>query len=402
MKPRWPTVLLIALLAGTAAGFGVLFSMRLNRGDSFPVYSSQRADPLGTRVLYDSLSELPGLHVRRSYASLAELADQPSRTIVLAGLNLADGSGVSEATSTALDRTVRRGSRLIIALHAVHDVESANQTVGSVAKSKEKKKPEKKGEEPKAEKPKQDEVKPEPRVNLGEKWSAPAQKRLLMGDARRADPAPVDFPERLRWGSDVFFKLEANTPWTVLYRRGTEPVVIERTLGRGSIVMMADAYFLSNEAMQRDRAPALLAWLIGREKEIEFNEGALGVFEDPGIMALARSYGLTGAFIAFAIAAALFIWNRTALFVPPADESVETALTYNQVAGLEALMRRTFARDELTAACLKEWRATAREVDVARAQHAADAAPPKSTPALIYNTIVRALRRRTPSSSSSL
>jgi len=399
MKTRWPTLLLIVLLASTAAGFGVLFSMRLNRGDSFPVYSSQRADPLGTRVLYDSLSELPGLHVSRSFAPLAELADQPSRTIILAGLNVADWSSVSERTWTAVDRTVRRGSRLIIAMHAVHDRESADGPFGADAKAQKKKKPEQKPEESKPEKTKQDEVKSELTVDLGAKWSAPAQKRWLMGDAKRAETASAEFPERLRSGSDIFFKLEANTPWTVLYRRGTEPVMIERTLGRGSIVVVADAYFLSNEAIQRDRAPALLAWLIGRETEVEFNEGALGVVEDRGVMALARSYGLTGAFIAFAIAAALFIWNRTALFIPPASESEEAALTYNQVAGLEALMRRTFARDELAAACMKEWQPTARDVDVTRAQQASDAAPAKSSPALIYNTIVRALRHRTHSSS---
>lgn len=400
MKPAWPTVLLIALLAATAAGFGVLFSMRLNRGDSFPIYSSQRADPLGTRVLYESLAELPNVQVSRSYEPLAQLSDQPPRAIILAGFEFDDWGRVSGATWQAIDRAARRGSRLIVAMRAVHESESETQSPSPTAKPKKKPKPEQKTEPPPEGKPKET-VKPEPKVNLGEKWSAPAQKRWLMSDAKRTSAAPADFPERLRSGSDIFFKLEANSPWTVLYRRGTEPVMIERALGLGSVVVMADAYFLSNEAMQRDRAPSLLAWLVGSATDVEFNEGHLGVVEDPGVMALARSYGLTGAFIAFAVAATLFVWNRTALFVPPAREPEETGMTYNQVAGLEALMRRTFARDELAAACLKEWQATARPVEIERAQKAAASLPPKSSPALLYNAVARALRHRTRSSSSS-
>jgi len=399
MKSTASTVFLIALLAGTAAGFGVLFSMRLNRGDSFPLYSSQRSDPLGTRVLYESLSELRGVHVNRSFEPLAQLGDQPERTIILAGFGVADWTGVSQKTWEAVDRVARRGSRLVIALRAVHDLESATESVSPVAKPPKKPKQEQKAEPTPDQKPKE-EAKPEPKLNVGEKWGAPAEKRWLMGDAKRTDAAPTEFPERLRSGSDLFFKLEANSPWTVLYRRGVEPVVIERRLGRGSVVVMADAYFLSNEAMQRDRAPALLAWLIGQETEIEFNEGHLGVFEDRGIMALARSYGLTGAFVALAFAAALLVWNRSALFVPPARESEETGLTYNQIAGLEALMRRTFSRDELTAACLKEWRTTARAADVERVERAVAAVPPKSSPAMIYNAVARALRRKNSSNAT--
>ena len=40
-----------------------LFQLRFEQGDIYPAYSSLRADPLGTKVFYESLETLPGLSV---------------------------------------------------------------------------------------------------------------------------------------------------------------------------------------------------------------------------------------------------------------------------------------------------------------------------------------------------
>src|SRR5688500_6981246 len=110
---------------------------------------------------------------------------------------------------------------------------------------------------------------------------------------------------------------------------------------------MSDVYPLSNEALQRDRSVTLLGWLIGSHTQITFHECHLGLVEDRGLAALARKYGLTGAFLALLFTAGLFVWHRVSLFVPPAIESPELALTYHQTAGLEALLRRAVAPAEL-------------------------------------------------------
>ena len=119
----------------------------------------------------------------------------------------------------------------------------------------------------------------------------------------------------------------------------------------GTLVLASDAYLLSNEALQLDRQPVLLSWLLGAHADIEFDESHLGVIEDRGIAALARQYGLGAAMILLVVAAGLFSWHRMALFVPPAPERTEVALRYQQTAGLEALLQRAIAPGELATAC---------------------------------------------------
>jgi len=388
MSPRAQWLVLGAILVLTAAGFGALYQLRLNRGDSFPAYSSRRADPLGTRALYDSLAELPALHVSRRFEPLSDVEATKPRTIILAGFEQADWIHFPKTEFRALDAAARNGGRVVIAMRAVHDLGEAEVKEKTTAKSAE--------EKPVVEK-KSRTVKPKaPRefVDPGKLWGAALKTRWLMRDAQREPGVAKELPAQLRWGSDIYFLPAAGSPWRVVYRRGTEPVLLERPLGRGTLVLAGDAYIVSNEALQRDRAPALLAWIVGANPEIEFDEQHLGVTENRGVAALARSYGLGGAASVLAIFAALFVWSRMALFVPPAEESAEIALVYNQTAGLEALLRRAVPRAGLAEACIAEWRRTARPDDAARADAARAACPANVSPAVIYNAITTALRKR--------
>src|SRR5262249_14023741 len=161
---------------------------------------------------------------------------------------------------------------------------------------------------------------------------------------------------RVAWHSDVFFRPATGVDWRVLYERGREPVLVERALEKGSIVLAGDAFFLSNEALQRDRSTALLAWLVGSHTRVVFDESHLGVEANEGVAALARRYGLGGAFATMLLLAALFVWRQAALFVPPPDEVHELSLAYHPAAGLEALLRRAVPADQLAGACVTEWK----------------------------------------------
>jgi hypothetical protein len=83
-----------------------------------------------------------------------------------------------------------------------------------------------------------------------------------------------------------------------------------------------------------------------------------------------------------------------ALFVPPATERAEMALSYQQTAGLEALLQRAIGPAELAAACLEEWRRTASAADQARVNAAVQRLPKGAPAVLVYNTVMQALRRR--------
>lgn len=405
MKRHGALLLLVAVLATLGFGLTVLFRLRLSQGDVFPPYSSQRADPLGVRALHDSLAAVPGLQVERSFRPLHTLAPNPPRTIVIAGLDARRWAHVRREQFDALDAAVRAGSRLVVAFRAkIADDKKSNSAVEDEENDDESDEdgapPKKSAKKKKDDQKKSDEKDRRPHVvyaDLGQRWGADLEERWLLeraGDTavRVADPRFAALPAQVGWRSDVYFKTQAGAEWQEIYRRGHAPVLVERKLGLGSIVLAADAYFLSNEALQRDRSTPLLAWVIGSHARIVFDESHLGVLAEPGVAALARRYGLAGAFFTLVVLAALFVWRRMALFVPPAVEARDVALRYHPAAGLEALLRRAVPASEVVTAAVAEWRPTARASDRARVEAAL--AGERGTIVARYNAIVRALKRR--------
>lgn len=385
MKRRGPALALLALFALLVAGLATLFRLRLGQGDLFPVYSSLRADPLGTRALHDGLAQVPGLRVERRLKPLASLEAAPPRTIVLAGLTMREWREFSVDDFNALDAAVRGGSRLVIALRA-RLADDEEERAADETKPPRKKTGVERSDNPRAK---------IERADLRRLWGIELREKSPMGNktgAQRVGESAL--PERVAWRSEIFFQAAEGVEWRTVYQRGGEAVLLERALGRGAIVLASDAFFLSNEALQRDRPTALLAWIVGPNARVVFDESHLGVTVQPGVAALARRYGLAGAFFTLLLLAALFVWRRMALFVPPADEAREVALAYHPAAGLEALLRRAVPAGELAAACATEWKRTARAGDVARVEAALAAAPKNSSAAALLNAAGKALRRR--------
>lgn len=401
MKTRAPLFALLVVAGALVAGFVTLYRLRLGRGDIFPPYSSLRSDPLGTRVLHESLGSLRGTAVTRWMQPLDQLPPLPARTIVLAGLPVERWTQVTKREFEALDAAVRNGSRLVVAFRASDfSAEEKKRKSAEEAGAENKKK----GGDPKKDrKPAAPESNGDPAedadekpvfVDLSLRWEVTLKERSLFGEARRGPLAPVELPPEVKWESHASFETLPTSAWRAMYRRGFYPVLIERPLGLGSIVLASDAYFLSNEALQRDRKPVLLAWAVGAFPQVDFVESHLGVLDDPGVAALARRYGLAGAFFTFLVLTALFVWRRMALFAPAQAELSSMTLEYNQTAGLEALLRRAVPPAELIKTCTAEWRTTARPPDVARVEAVLAAMPKNAPPAARYNLIVQALRRR--------
>jgi hypothetical protein len=135
-------------------------------------------------------------------------------------------------------------------------------------------------------------------------------------------------------------------------------VLIERSYGRGSIVLSSDSFFLSNEAMKRERYPQLLSWLCGPHRKIVFDETHLGVSKSPGIATLLRKYGLAPFLISLIVLALLAIWKQAARLVPVYEEKEKATVDAGKDAftGFTNLLRRNIPPDDLLSACLEEWK----------------------------------------------
>jgi hypothetical protein len=402
-------LLIIGLGAAFLAMLSWVFDQRLRLGDVFPVYSSLRCDPLGIRALHDSLARLPGMRVERFYQPLERLSARPSRTIILAGLSQSRWKQTTAEEAAVLDAAVREGSRLVI-------VFSAELTLDDrAAMSKEDEPTKGEGHRKASERDSRKDRPPAEEGNLVDRpkpadwhgsWGVDVERqRPLAGlpDARLTEPTVTALPQSVPWQSELYFKTEQTHAWHTLYSWGSQPVLIERTLGRGTIVLATDSFFLSNEALQRARAPALLAWVIGPNRYVLFVESHLGVLDESGLSALIRRYGLGAAAGVAVLLASLFIWREMASFLPsPPPHTAEIAVSADSGAGLVVLLKRALSTQQLPEACVEEWRRAesmlrlGSKAPIARLEAAWRTRQSTSDtgPVAVYNALVRALRRR--------
>jgi hypothetical protein len=135
-------------------------------------------------------------------------------------------------------------------------------------------------------------------------------------------------------------------------------VVIERSYGNGSIVLCSDSFFLSNEAMKKNRYPQLLSWLCGTHRKIVFDETHLGVSRSPGIATLLRKYGLAPFFISLVGLALLAIWKQATRLVPVYEEEERAFVDPGKDAftGFTNLLRRNISPGYILSSCLEEWK----------------------------------------------
>ncbi|MEO7675727.1 MAG: DUF4350 domain-containing protein, partial [Verrucomicrobiota bacterium] len=168
-------------------------------------------------------------------------------------------------------------------------------------------------------------------------------------------------PSTLSWHTSLYFEVLTNSWRTIYSLNSTNAAVIERSFGKGSVVLASDSYLFSNEAMRKERHAELLAWLLGGNREIIFDETHLGVQADPGIAVLARKYRLHGLVAGLLLLAGLFVWKNSISFVPAAADDLfegRSAVVSGKdsAAGFVNLLRRSISPDEILPTCLSEWK----------------------------------------------
>ncbi len=382
MKRHFPVLLLLGCVAVFVLGVMQLFKLRFEAGDVYPKYSSLRADPLGTMALYESLGKIHGITVRRDYSATGRLPEGRDIAYLHLAASTYDWRRVPEETFRDLQRFLAAGGRLVIAFKAqpaTWSRSSARENDEADPEPNRGKKPgdgESKGatkDDPKSpgeKKMKHDREEEEPGfrlISLQERWGVDfVTVNLEQGDNDAYEPARVLnktellLPQALDWHSGIIFT-NLDKAWRGIYLRGTNPVVIEREIGRGAVVMATDSYYFSNEAMQKDRHADLVAWLIGSGKTVVFDEAHLGVAETSGVAALMHKYRLQGLVAGLVLLAGLFIWKNSTSLVPlPAEEKqADHVAGKDSAAGFVNLLRRSIAPRDLLNTCYDEWKRTA-------------------------------------------
>jgi len=333
-------LLLPVLLGMFGLGVARLFQLRFESGDLYPPYSSLRADPLGTRALYEGLENLRGVGVQRFIQPLDKLRAGRNTTLFVLGADALEMSRSTEHEYKTLEQFMFEGGRIVISFGPLN------------TRPRPKKHPEE--DEPGVK-----------TISLKERWKVGLAYEDLPKDADGVYQSVLarkteDLPGSIVWHTALCFD-PAGANWKTIYARDRHPVLIERKFGRGALVLSADSYFLSNEAMRDERRAELLAWLVGANPTVLFDETHLGVIEQPGVAELVRRYRLDGLVIALVLLAGLFVWKNTVRFVPPrAEEEAgnDAVAGKDSAAGFANLLRRSISSSEILSVCLAEWKRT--------------------------------------------
>ncbi len=415
--------LLLALLLGGGFAYGLvrLFVLRYEVGDVYPPYSSLRADPLGTKALAEALDALPDVEVRRNFKPLPKLRPEAPVTLVYTGVPHRAYWSAQELA--AFESLVVTGSRAVFTFYPFEKkpsekdekrardqerVKKEEKTKKAQPDPKKKKAQDKKSEEESA----RDEAE-EKRgqrlidfADVAKRWGfvfdyLPEEKEAYDRQAALVEPGGL-LESDLAWHSALYFR-DPKPQWKVLYMCGTMPVVMERKYGDGSIVLVADSFLVSNEALRKERHPRLLARLFSGPPLVIFDEESRGLRDDPGIATLARKYRLHGVIAGLFLLAIFFVWKNAVRFIPAYDPQFAES---DVIAGKESsegfinLLRRSIRPAAVFQTCLAEWRKTfahqPRELAKVEEIWAQDQARParERDPLAAYRAISRALTRK--------
>jgi len=392
-------------------------------------------------AFYESLGKMPDVSVRRDFSSENRLPDEPSTAYFHLAADYGEWGYLSTDTLKEIKDFVNGGGRLVItyfpqtsSFRYELDEEKTNSIVSDsktnsifpapskskdtnapTAKDKSDKadKTDKKDQKDKADKKKKKILGERLWVSLEDEWGFHDSFEKLPSDGDTYQPVTVknksglDLPATLKWHSGLIFT-NCDPKWTTVYARGTNAVVIERKFSHGSVVLASDSYFVSNEAMFTDRHADLLAWLVGNNRHVVFDEAHLGIVEQPGIAGLMRKYRLHGFALGLLLLAALFIWKNSASLVPPhPDERRDDFVTGQDTdARFVNLLRRNVPSRDVFGVSFAECKksaATSGKISRARLQQAeavfeAEASLPANerNPIATYRTISETLRKRKP------
>jgi hypothetical protein len=364
-------VFLFVLVLGFIFGVVKLFLLRFEAGDVYPTYSSLRSDPLGSRAFYSSLENMNDNRVSRNYLTLRDLKFEDHTALFYTGVAAFDAESVSAEWLKVFERLTRNGGRMILSFLPIEKkpadwrMSTCVEPEGEVDNTE---KGSRRDVHDDSEKPgENDENKSRTTpgrqiqdtsgkcVSLKEQWGLtfafaeePAEKADHFSDDLSQNHG-IGLPQTISWHTALYFD-ELDGLWRVIYTANGRPVVIERSYGKGSLVLSADSFFLSNEAMRSERHPELLAWTLGESANVVFDETHFGIFKQPGVLGLIRKYRFQWFLFTVAVIALLFIWKNSVYFVPPPKQSQsqpgrDVSSDRDSTQGLISLLRRNIPAD---------------------------------------------------------
>ncbi len=351
-----------------------LFVLRFKSGDIYPPYSSFRADPLGTKALFESISQIKTLSAERNFSPSNTILKPELTCLIAPGIGSGSHLYITQKEYENIDWLANSGCRLIIGL--TPRIHSQSKTGKKDSENDDKQDSEAREDASKIDKPdtqdiNQDTDQEAKRVDLFKKLGIQVKRTQIKEKEQYALPS-----EQMRakhrmlptpWQQGVWFNT-ISPGWKTRYSlQFKEPVIIEKQFKKGSIVLLADSYIFSNESLKKGGTSPILAWLMGDKPRIVFDEYHLGVQKQPGISSLIKKYRLYGPITLFILFAGLLVWKQSSCLVPPDEQNELDRLTgegndklqtKDHTSGLTSLLKQHIPKNNLISQCVDAWRST--------------------------------------------
>lgn len=380
MIKRNANFILILLVVGIF-GWALLelFSLRFERGDTYAPYSSYRANPTGCKVLYQSLNSMGAIQSERLLRPLTELNDVTDSVMLITNVSKIDNL----AKLPGLASYLRRGGNLLIfcaplKMPRVEFAQTDNSNfMGYKIYLKSKKNVPKKPKhenshtDQKREKHRGlDKQKSDPATYVAEDMLSPGRglNKLLGGISLKQRKRPYRMPIAGQMTATAIASLPAidiysygylkvnMTAWQELCRARGKSMMVKAKYGRGTVMVSATSYLISNEGMLKTPPVELVAWLIGNRRRVIFNELVHGQSKVHNIAWLVGKYRLPLLLGNLLLIVALYVWRS---FCSSANIQQEKHKSdddkISSTCGLEKLLRKNISRHRLLAVCLAEW-----------------------------------------------
>jgi hypothetical protein len=374
---RGAMLLLLILLA---TGILRIYHLRLSRGDAYPNHSSLRADPMGTRLLFDAIKDAGIAIPQRNFTPLDKLeSPEAPTTLLLIGTEMAavpDTDWTPRHTATRLSRFAARGGHIVITLtpsylrarhnhtnqlcEATNTVEQAASSTASSTNELDDAKAEFTPTCPSCGKDHDEDNESANNVDTAV-WIGVAtrddRRPATTTTARRTASAPSHLPDTLPCRTDAVLD-KLSPEWEVIYTRNDMPVLARRSYGKGSFTISTLSYFLTNQAMRDDRRTDALIWLFNDAERVIFDETHLGLTSQKLTAELLKQHRLQWTLIIAAIAGLLFAWRAGSSLLPKQHTHITDQLTdatQTTHTSLLALLRRHLPKRQLLSCLVEQW-----------------------------------------------
>ncbi len=363
-------ILIILAFLGSMSWIFIRLSLK---GLSYPPYSSFSSEPKGLRAIYECYHEFKGLPVIRSFKSFEKFKKDPNTFHIGAALRAQSLDYVPLDAFNSIDSTVKAGSSFLLTIDPASSWFSLSNTLNEYEKNTDDSTTVDTSSETKnIENSKTDSLSDslkdseedywEPQVeSFKEKWEFEIEHEKLENDSVYLSVTPQYtkvIGDSILCKSPFYFRI-SDTLWQVLAKTDGKPVIIQRTLGKGTLTLSADSYFLTNEALAYHRNTKLLFYLIKKHPNIVFHEAHLGLIEQTGLTDLMNKYGITGIFIGVIILFLLYVW-KSSMSIMTLDYStditnIEDKKVFSNLGGLSGMIQKHINKNEIIDTCISEW-----------------------------------------------